>query len=124
MIVFGTIHQECAHLAEKCSLQGLGQDVSPHLFGGAIFEIDIMGVVTILDEEVFRADVLSAARAGDTAVLFQRKRAHVVLEDNVGFDGISLGLKEIMHPEDVTEFIVDGDQFGLGGALGVDSLLA
>ncbi len=46
------------------------------------------------------------------------------MENYIGFDGVPLGFKEIVHPEDVTKFVIDSNQFSLGGALGVNALLS
>jgi hypothetical protein len=43
--------------------------------------------------------------------------AHIILIDDVEFDGLSLLFEEIPHPKDVAKFIVNCNQFGTANCI-------
>ncbi len=95
-VIDGAIHQECTHRAKLGALKRFGEDIGPHLLGGAVLKIEFTGVVEMSNEEVF------GLRAGNIAILHQRKCTHIVLIDDVSFDFVSLSFKELTSPEDIT----------------------
>jgi hypothetical protein len=68
------------------------------VFGGTILKVQFACIVIMTNEEVFGFDVLGAFRTGDIAVFSQGKSAHIVLINDVGFDFVTLGFKEMTSP--------------------------
>ena len=71
-VVERAVHEDCSHLSEFQTLERFGENVGPHCVGGAVFEVDFMGVVFVLDKVVFCFDVLGLIGSRDAAVLLQR----------------------------------------------------
>ena len=72
----------------------------------------------MVNEEIFRLDVLSLFGAQNVAVLSQGKRAHVVLKNDVIGDSVTLCFMKSSCPEDIACFIIKTNDFTLGGTLG------
>lgn len=68
--------------------------------------------------------MLGTTGTRDATILFKGESTHIVLINDVLIDGISLAFKEVSHPENISNLIVDGNKFGFSGAFGVDLLLA
>jgi hypothetical protein len=69
-VIERAVHEDCSHLAEFQTLQRFGEYVSPHGVCRAVFEVDFVGVIFVLDKVVFCFDVLGTVGARDAAVLF------------------------------------------------------
>ncbi len=61
------------------------------------------------NKEVFGFNMLGPLRAGDIAIFSQRKGTHVILVDDVGFNFVALGFKELACPKDITDFVVQAN---------------
>ncbi len=90
------------------------------MFGGTILKVEFSCVVKMTNEEVFCIDVLGSFRTGDITVFSQGKSTHIVLIDDVGFDFVALGFKELTGPEDIANFVIETDDFAFAGAFGRD----
>ena len=106
LVINGAIHEECTHEAELGSLKGFRKNIRPHVFGGTILKVEFSCVVKMTNEEVFCFDVLGSFRTGDISVFGQGKSTHIVLIDDVGFDFVALGFKELTCPEDIANFVI------------------
>jgi hypothetical protein len=56
---------------------------------------------------------------GASSVGFEEDRALVILVEDIVFDFISLGFKEIQGPEHLWHKVVCAHDFGFGGAVGI-----
>ncbi len=119
-VIDRAIHQECTHKAKLGALKRFGEDIGPHLLGGAVLKIEFTGVVEMLNEEVFGFNMFGPLRAGNIAILCQRKCNHIVLIYDVSFDFVSLSFKELTSPEDITDFVVESDDFAFARTFGWD----
>ena len=95
------IHQECSHEADFGTLERFSK-VRPHSFGRAILKIKFSRLVKMTNKEVFGFNMFGPFRTGDISIFCQRKSTHIVLVDNIGFDVVALGFKEVTRPEDIT----------------------
>ena len=119
-VIDRAIHQECTHKAKLGALKRFGEDIDPHLLGGAVLKIEFTGVVEMSNEEVFGFNMFGPLRAGNIAIFCQRKCTHIVLIDDVSFDFVSLSFKELTSPEDITDFFVESDDFAFARTFGWD----
>jgi hypothetical protein len=67
--------------------------------------------------EVFGLDVLSAFWTRDITILGKGKFAHIILKDDISWYSVTLGLKKMACPKDITRFIIEPNEFTFGGAL-------
>ncbi len=74
------------------------------------------------DVKVFGFNVFSSFGTGDVTVLGKGKGAHIILEDDIGRDRITLSLKEIACPKDVSGFVVETNEFTFSRAFCRDFL--
>ena len=107
-------------MAKLGALKRFGEDIGPHLFGGAVLKIEFTCVVEMTNEEVFGFNMFGPLRAGNIAIFCQRKCTHIVLIDDVSFDFVSLSFKELTSPEDITDFVVESDDFAFARTFGWD----
>ena len=105
-VINGAIHQERMHEAKLGTLERIGEDVCPHVFGRTILKIKFSGIVEMTNKEVFCFDMFGPFRTGDIAILCQRKSAHIVLVDDIVLDFVALGFEELSRPEDIANFII------------------
>ena len=108
------------HEAKLGALKGLGKDIGPHLLGGAVLKIQFTCIMKMTNEEVFGFNIFGPLRAGNIAILRQRKCTHIVLIADVSFDFVSLSFKELTSPEDITDFVVESDDFAFTRTFGRD----
>ena len=71
MVIQWAIHEKRTHEAELSTLEGLSENIGPHLFSGAILQVEVSSVVIMTNEKIFCLDVLGAFRTGNIAVFSQ-----------------------------------------------------
>ena len=96
------VHEDSTHLMEFKALDRFCKVIGPHMFSGTVTKVNFTCFVVLLDEEVLDLDVFSPFQAGCMTVLFGRETTHVVLENDVVRDCVSLGFKEMTSPKDIT----------------------
>jgi hypothetical protein len=97
-VIDRAIHQECMHKVKLGALERFGEDIGPHLLGGAVSKIEFTCVVEMTNEEVFGFNMFGPLRVGNIAILRQRKCTHIVLIYDVRVDFVSLSFKELTSP--------------------------
>ena len=102
------------HPSKLVALKGFSEHVHPHLISGTVFKVNISTCILILDQKVFCTNALAMVRGRDAAI-FEGHGTHVILVNDIVFNGIALSFEEIFHPEDVRKFVVNCDEFGFGG---------
>ena len=70
------------------------------------------------NKEVFGFNMFGTFRAGDIAILCQRESTHMVLIDYIGVDLVALGFEELSCPEDISDFIIQTNDFAFARAFG------
>jgi hypothetical protein len=68
--------------------------------------------------KVFCFVMFCARRTGDITIFGKGKGAHIVMEDYISQDSVTLSFKKMACPEDITGFIVKANKFTLSGAFG------
>ncbi len=89
------------------TLKGFGENVGPHFFSWFVAQIDEALKVVVFDKEEFGMDVFCATCTGGASIFAEGQSTHVVLINDVGFDGVTLGFDEIACPYDVREYAVE-----------------
>ena len=91
-VINGTVDENCAHLPKKMALERLGEDIGPHFLCGAVVEVNVASIISILNEEVFGADMFYPGGSQNAAVFLMAQSTHVILKDYVGVNGVPLSL--------------------------------
>jgi hypothetical protein len=92
-------------------LQGLGENICPHLFSRAVLKINFARVAIVTNKEIFRLNIFGPFGAGNVAIYSQGEGAHVVLIDDVYVDLVTLGFEELTSPMNITYFVIKANDF-------------
>ena len=76
----------------------------------------------VLDEVVSDVDVFGALATRPFSVGFEKNRTFVVLIDDSPFRFVALCFQKVVSPQYLWHHVVDGDDFGFGGASRVQFL--
>jgi hypothetical protein len=108
--------------SKKVTLEGFGEKISQHFVSRAVAVVNVFSCETILEPEITNVDMTRLGTSRSTAVGGKADDALVVLFQDVGGDGVSLGHKETANPKCIGEVIASSDEFSLSGAFRVDGL--
>jgi hypothetical protein len=100
VVVDWDIHEVAAVKAEGSTLFWFCEDIGPHHFCWAVYNFEIAIGYFVANEEVSAFDVFGSFGAREGAIDFKPHGRLVVLEENVLFDGVSLGLDKVSCLED------------------------
>jgi hypothetical protein len=99
-IVDWDIHEVAAVEAEGSALFWFCEDISPHHFCWAVYNFEVAVGYFVANEEVSAYDVFGSFGAQEGAINSKLHGRLVVLEENVLFNGVSLGLDKVSCIED------------------------
>ncbi len=100
VVVDWDIHEVAAVEAEGSALFWFCEDIGPHYFCWAVYNFEVAVSYFVPNEEVSAFDVFGLLGAQEGAIDFKPHGSLVVLEENVLFDGVSLGLDKVSYVED------------------------
>ncbi len=100
---------------EFWTLKWFDKDIGPHFLCWTILEISFARGVMVLNIEILGFDMFCSLGAGGVTMLCKGKSTHIVLKDNIGWNGIALSFEEMPCPKNVTRFVVQTDDFSFGG---------
>ncbi len=86
--------------AEGSTLFWFCEDIGPHCFCWAVYNFEVAIGYFVVNEEVSAFDVFGLFGAQEGAIDFKLHGRLVVLEVNVSFDGVLLGLDKVSCMED------------------------
>jgi hypothetical protein len=76
------------------------EDIGPHYFCWAVYDLKVAVSNFVANEEVSAFDMFGSFGAQEGAIDFEPHGRLVVLEENVFFNGVSLGLDKVSCMED------------------------
>ncbi len=100
VVVDWDIHEVAAVQAEGSALFWFCEDIGPHHFCWAVYNFEVAVGYFVANEEVSAFDVFGSFGAQEGAIDFKPHGRLVVLEENVLFDRVSLGLNKVSCMED------------------------
>jgi hypothetical protein len=95
IVVDWDIHEVATVEAEGSALFWFCEDIGPHHFYWAVYNFEVAVGNFVANEEVSAFDVFGLFGAREGAIDFKLHGRLVVLEENVLFDGVSLGLDKV-----------------------------
>jgi hypothetical protein len=100
IVVDWDIHEVAAVEAKGSALFWFYEDIDPHHFCWAVYNFKVAVGYFVANEEVSAFDLFGLFGAQEGAIDFKLHGRLVVLEKNVLFDGVSLGLGKVSCMED------------------------
>jgi hypothetical protein len=100
LVVDWNIHEVAAVKAEGSTLFRFCEDTGPHYFCWAVYDFEVTISYFVANEEVSAFDVFGSFGAQEGAIDFKPHGRLVVLEENVLFNGVSLGFNKVSCMED------------------------
>ncbi len=100
VVVDWNIHEVAAVEVEGSSLFWFCEDIDPHYFCWAVYDFEVTVSYFVTNEEVSAFDMFGLFGAREGAIDFEPHGRVVVLEENVLFNGVSLGLDKVSCMED------------------------
>jgi hypothetical protein len=100
VVVDWDIHEVAAVKVEGSTLFWFCEDIGPHYFCWAVYNFEVAICYFVVNEEVSAFDVFGLFGAQERAIDFKLHGQLVVLEENVLFNGVSLGLDKVSCMED------------------------
>ncbi len=100
IVVDWDIHEVAAAKAEGSALFWFCEDIGPDKFCWAAYDLKVAVSYFVVNEEVSAFDVFGSFGAQEGSIDFKPHGRLVVLEENVSFDGVSLGLDKVSYMED------------------------
>jgi hypothetical protein len=100
VVVDWNIHEVAAVKAEGSALFWFCEDIGQHYFCWAVYDFEVAVSYFVANEEVSAFDMFGSFGAQEGAIDFKLHGRLVVLEENVLFNGVSLGLDKVSCMED------------------------
>jgi hypothetical protein len=107
---------------EKVTLKGFGKKIRQHLSGGAVANVDVMGLNAILEPKISDVDVAGFGTGRGTAISGEANSAFIILLEDIASDGVALRFHEMLDPDSVRHVVTSPDGFSFSGAFCVQLL--
>lgn len=111
-----------AEFTKKGALEGLGEEVGEHGRGVTVAHGDVVLIQAVFDPEMANVDVTRTLACGGATIAGKFDGTFVVLFEETGGEGITLGCHEIVNPDGMGHVVAGTDEFGFGRAFSVDFL--
>jgi hypothetical protein len=92
------VHDEVSVLVKEIALQGLGEEVSMHVYGLTIAKHNVTRVDPVLRKEISQLNVFRPLGTRMTTIICQRDAAFIVLKKHILGDGELLSFQEMFRP--------------------------
>jgi hypothetical protein len=93
------------------TLKRFSEDTCPHIVSRTVAKVNFTHLVVMLNKEIIFLDVFCLFGGRNVTIFFKEKSACVVLENNIGRYCVTLCLKEMTCPKDITQFIIHCNKF-------------
>jgi hypothetical protein len=107
---------------EKVTLKGFGKEIGQHLSGGAMTNVDVVGLDAVFEPKIADVDVAGFGTGRGTAIGGKANSAFIILLEDVASNSVALRFHKVLDPDCVGHVVTGADSFSLCGAFGVQFL--